>query len=240
VDHSKIIFTGESGLLGTAFKKVAPDLTYPALEEFDILRYDQMKEYVQAQGFGQLVHAAAFTSPPLIDKDPIMALEVNIVGTANIVKLCAEFGARLIYICTDYVFNGDKGNYKEGDPVFPVNKYAWSKLGGECAVRLYDKSLVIRTTFGPDVFPYEKAFVDQWTSREGVSIIARKISKLIDNDLLGVVHVCGERKTVFEYATGLDASRDVGELSVNDVNFDVPCDTSLDCTKYNELIGKEQ
>ncbi len=240
MDHSKVIFTGECGLLGTAFKKVAPDLTYPLLEEFDILKYDQMKQYVQAHPFELMIHAAAFTSPPQIDKDPMTALDVNIIGTANIVKLCAEFNARLIYICTDYVFKGDKGNYKEDDPVFPVNKYAWSKLGGECAVRLYDKSLIVRTTFGPDVFPYEKAFVDQWTSRESVSTIARKISKLIDTDILGVIHVYGERKTVFEFARSLNPSKEIGELSVNDVNFVVPRDTSLNCDRYNELIGKEQ
>ena len=239
MDHSKVIFTGESGLLGSAFKTIMPDLTYPSLDEFDILRYDQMETYVRERDFEQLVHAAAFTSPPLIDKDPMTALDVNIVGTANVVKLCAAFDARLIYICTDYVFKGDKGNYTEDEPVLPVNKYAWSKLGGECAVRLYDKSLVIRTTFGPDVFPYEKAFVDQWTSREGVSVIARKISKLIDKDIFGVIHVCGERKTVFEYAKSLDASRDIGTLSVHDVNFDVPSDTSLNCDKYNALISGE-
>jgi len=239
MDHSRVILTGGSGLLGSAFKKTLPDITYPSSEEFNVLRYDQMEEYVQAHGFEQLVHAAAFTSPPLIDKDPMTAVDVNIVGTANIVKLCAKFGARLLYICTDYVFKGDKGNYKEDDPVLPVNKYAWSKLGGECAVRMYDKSLVIRTTFGPDVFPYEKAFIDQWTSRESVSVIAWKISKLIDEDILGVIHVGGERKTVFEYAKNLDESRDIGELSVNDVNFDVPFDTSLKCDKYNALTGGE-
>jgi dTDP-4-dehydrorhamnose reductase len=237
VDHSKVIFTGESGLLGTAFKKIMPDLTYPTLEEFDILQYKQMEEYANAHEFEQLVHAAAFTSPPQIEKYPMTAMDVNIVGTANIVKLCAKFNARLIYICTDYVFKGDKGNYKEDDPVHPINKYGWSKLGGECAVRLYDKSLVIRTTFGPDVFPYEKAFVDQWTSRENVSIIAGKIGKLVDMEVLGVVHVCGERKTVFEYAKNLDESRDIGELSVDDVNFDIPFDTSLNCDKYDGLIG---
>ena len=240
MDHSKVIFTGESGLFGSTFKKIVPDINYPSLEEFDITKYDQMKKYVQAHGFEQVIHAAAFTSPPLIDKDPLMALEINIVGTANIARLCAEFGARLIYLCTDYIFEGNEGNYKEDAPMLPVNKYAWSKLGGECAVRMYDKSLIIRTTFGPDVFPFEKAFVDQWTSRESVSIIAGKISKLIDKDIVGVIHVGGERKTVFEYAKSLDESRDIGRLSINDVNFDVPVDTSLNCDKYNELIGTEQ
>jgi dTDP-4-dehydrorhamnose reductase len=163
---------------------------------------------------------------------------VNIVGTSNVVKLCLEFGMRMIYISTDYVFKGDQGNYKETDSVYPVNKYAWSKLGGECAVRLYDKALIVRTTFGPNVFPYEKAFVDQWTSRESVTTIAQKISALIDKDITGVVHVGGPRRTVFEYAQSLNPGKEIGPLSIHDVGFAVPTDTSLNCEKYSELTGK--
>ncbi len=234
-NQQKTIFTGGSGLLGTAFRKLLPEIDYPTSAEFNITDYEQMKAYVGPDGFDLMIHCAAFTSPPQIDKDPAKAIEVNIVGTSNIVKLCIEFDARLIYICTDYVFKGDKGNYKEDDSVYPVNKYAWSKLGGECAVRLYDKSLIIRTTFGPNVFPYEKAFVDQWTSRESVSVIAGKICKLIDKDITGVVHVGGPRRTVFEFAKSLDETRDIQELSVSDVNFVVPVDTSLNCDRYNEI-----
>ena len=121
-----------------------------------------------------VVHAAAFTSPPKVDKDPARALDVNIIGTANLVRLCMARGLRLIYISTDYVFRGDRGNYREDDSLYPVNKYAWSKLGGECAVRMYDNSLIVRTSFGPNVFPYEKAFADQWTSRESVERVRRE------------------------------------------------------------------
>jgi dTDP-4-dehydrorhamnose reductase len=198
-----------------------------------------MKKYVGSNGCDLIIHAAAFTSPPLVDKDPSKAIEVNIIGTSNVVKLCMEFGIRLIYISTDYVFKGDKGNYKETDPVYPVNKYAWSKLGGECAVRMYDKSLIIRTTFGPNVFPYQKAFVDQWTSRESVSVIAKKIAALLDKNITGTIHISGKRKTVYEYAKSLDAAKNIGELSINDVNFAVPKDTSLSCEKYNEIIREE-
>lgn len=236
-DKSKTIFTGGSGLLGSEFKKILPDIKYPSSKEFNVTDYAQMRGYLEPNGCDLIIHAAAFTSPPLIDKDPLKAIEVNVIGTSNIVKLCSEFEARLIYISTDYVFKGDKGNYKEDDPVYPVNKYAWSKLGGECAARMYDKSLIIRTTFGPDVFPYNKAFVDQWTSRESVSAIAKKISKLIDKNITGVIHVGGKRKTVFEYAKNLDESRDIGELSINDVSFAVPVDTSLNCEQYNKLAN---
>jgi len=234
---SKIIFAGGSGLLGSEFKKLLPNINYPSSKNFDVTRYEQIKQYAHVNGCDLIIHAAALTSPPLVDKDPVKAVDINIVGTSNVVKLCVEFNARLIYISTDYVFKGDKGDYKETDPVYPVNKYAWSKLGGECAVRMYDKSLIVRTTFGPNVFPYEKAFIDQWTSRESVSVIAEKISQLIEKDITGVIHIGGKRKTVFEYATSLDATRDIGKLSKNDVAFDVPVDTSLNCDKYNELIG---
>lgn len=235
IDGSKIIFTGGSGLLGSEFRKLRPDIQYPSSAEFNITDYEQMREYAESNGCELLIHAAAFTSPPQVDKEPLKAVRVNIAGTCNVVELCIEFGARLIYISTDYVFEGRKGNYKEGDPVCPVNKYAWSKLGGECAVRMYDNSLIVRTTFGPNVFPYEKAFVDQWTSRESVSVIAEKISNLVDKDITGVIHVGGSRKTVFEYAKSLDKAREIGELSIKDVPFRVPVDTSLDCSRYRQV-----
>ena len=237
-NKSQAIFTGGSGLLGSEFRRILPDVNYPSSKEFNVTKYNQMKKYLESNGCELIIHAAAFTSPPLIDKDPLKALETNIVGTSNVVKLCMEFDARLIYISTDYVFNGDKGNYQETDPVYPVNKYAWSKLGGECVVRMYDKSLIIRTTFGPNVFPYEKAFTDQWTSRESVSVIVEKISRLIDKKLTGVIHVGGKRKTVFEYAKSLDETKGMEKLSINDVPFDVPVDTSLNCDKYEEIIKR--
>lgn len=238
-NKSRIIFTGGSGLLGSEFRKIRPDIDYPSSKEFNVTNYEQMKKYVESNGCDLIIHAAAFTSPPLIEKDPLKALEANIVGTSNIVKLCMEFSIRLIYISTDYVFKGDKGNYKETDPVYPVNKYAWSKLGGECAVRMYDRSLIIRTTFGPNVFPYPKAFVDQWTSRESVSAVAKKIASLLDKDITGTIHIGGKRKTVYEYAKSLDAAKNIDELSINDVNFAVPKDTSLNCERYNEITQEE-
>lgn len=239
LDQKKILFTGGSGLLGVEFKKNLPDIHYPSKTEFDITNFDQMDQYLGNGNWSMIVHAGAFTSPPRIDQNPLLAIDVNIIGTSNVVKLCMKYGLKLIYLCTDYVFKGDKGHYKEDDPVFPVNKYAWSKLGGECAVRMYDNSIIIRTTFGPNVFPFEKAFVDQWTSRESVSTMAQMIAELFDSDFKGTVHVGGKRKSVFEYAKGLDPKKEVKELSVNEINFKVPADTSMDCTLYNSLVNKK-
>jgi dTDP-4-dehydrorhamnose reductase len=240
IKRKNIIFTGGSGLLGSEFKKLLPYIQYPSSNEFNIVNYKQMEDYILSGDYKLIIHAAAFTSPPKVDQDPLKALETNIIGTANVVKLCMKYCIKLIYISTDYVFKGDKGNYSEEDPVYPVNKYAWSKLGGECAVRLYDNSLIIRTSFGPNVFPYDKAFVDQWTSRESVSIIAGKIVKLIEKDVKGIVHIGGKRKTVYEYAKSLDESRDIKMISIKDVNFKVPEDTSLNCEKYLRIINNKE
>lgn len=233
-----ILVTGGSGLLGGALRQLMPAARFPSSGEFNVLDREQMRNYVAADPPATLLHAAAKTSPPDIEREPVAALEANIVGTANVVRLCQELDCRLVYVSTDYVFPGDTGGYREEDPVRPVNKYAWSKLGGECAVRLWDKSLIVRTTFGPDVFPYPKAFVDQWTSREPVSAIARKIALLARRpEVTGTIHVGGPRRTVFEYARSLDPDQEIGELSADDVGFPVPRDTSLECERFERLFA---
>lgn len=239
LDQKKVLFTGGGGLLGSEFKKILPDIYYATRQDFNVTDYGQMDDFLAKGSWSMIVHAAAFTSPPKIDKDPLLAIDANIIGTANVVKLCMKYGIKLVYICTDYVFKGDRGMYREDDPVYPVNKYAWSKLGGECAVRMYDNSIIIRTTFGPNVFPYEKAFVDQWTSRESVSRTARMIAELLDKDFTGTVHVGGKRKSVFEYAKSLDPGKDIKELSIQEINFKVPADTSMNCELYHSLVEKK-
>ncbi len=236
IKQENILFTGGSGLLGAAFKKIAPAMLYPPHDEFEVVLYEKMRRYVKRNSIRACIHAAAFTSPPEIDTDPVKALMVNIVGTSLITRLCMEESIKLIYISTDYVFRGTQGNYKEDDDMHPVNKYAWSKLGGECAVRLYDNSLIIRTSFGPDIFPYDKAFIDQWTSREPVSVIAKKIYAAVKHDMRGVIHIGGPRRTVFEYANSLRA-KDLKELSRSDVSFAVPADTSLDSSLFDSAAG---
>ncbi|MFX1384044.1 MAG: SDR family oxidoreductase [Promethearchaeota archaeon] len=236
IEQSKILFTGGSGLLGGEIKKLLPDVNYPSSSEFNVINFNQMDDYLKNLDITLIIHAAAFTSPPRIDQNPEKAIDVNIIGTSNIVKLCTKYNLKLIYFCTDYVFKGDKGNYTEEDPMFPVNKYAWSKLGGECAVRLYDKSIIIRTSFGPNEFPFPKAFVDQWTSRESVSVIAKKLVDLLEKDFIGVLHIGGKRRTVYEYAKELEKEKEILELRRDKVDFNVPFDTSLNCEKYNKLM----
>ena len=238
MSSSAILVTGGSGLLGRHLKPLLPNALFPAHSEFELTDTVGMADYLDNKNVSTVLHGAAFTSPPKINESPKLALDVNVVGTANLVRACMERNIRILYVSTDYVFKGDGGMYKEDDPVFPANKYAWSKLGGECAVRLYDNSLVIRTSFGPTTFPYEKAFVDQWTSRLSVDVLAEKLVKLLQSDLTGTVHVGGKRQTVMEYAKSVSPEKEIGTLSLKDVSFSAPVDTSLDTSRYDAIIGE--
>ncbi|HEY9165190.1 MAG TPA: sugar nucleotide-binding protein [Candidatus Kryptonia bacterium] len=237
-DDEKVLFTGGGGLLGREFQKILPGALYPSKREFDVTDPDRMETYVAGRKIGTILHAAAFTSPPKVDQNPVLAIDANIIGTSNIVKLCVKHSFRLVYVSTDYVFRGDSGDYNEEDALHPVNKYAWSKLGGECAVRMYEKSVIVRTSFGPNEFPYDKAFVNQWTSRESVSVVARMILKVVESDFQGTLHVGGDRKTVYEYAVSLSPDKKIGKLSTDEVKFLVPKDTSLNTSLYKTLFGK--
>ncbi len=235
-DKKKTLLTGGSGLLGSVLRQLKPDLLAPSEDEFDILKPEDMRPYFQTYLIETVIHAAAFTSPPLVNQQPLLAMKTNITGTANMVDLCGDFGSRLVYISTDYVFKGDRGQYREDDELLPQNLYAWSKLGGECVVRMYDKALIIRTSFCEPVFPYEKAFVDQYTSRDSVEVVAPIILELAaSGGPTGIVHVGTERKTVKELAHKL-GKREVGNLRRDEVSFSVPYDTSFDLSKLKSIM----
>ena len=238
MDFSKVLLTGATGLLGRHLMPLIPQAYFPRRGEFDVTDRAKMVTYLDGKTVSTILHAAAFTSPPKINDNPKLALDVNIVGTANLVRVCMERNIKLLYVSTDYVFKGDSGMYKEDDPVLPINKYAWSKLGGECAVRMYDNSLIIRTSFGDTVFPYERAFVDQWTSRLRVDVLAMKLVELLKSDLTGTIHVGGKRQTVMDYARSVSPDKAIGNLSLKDVTFAAPKDTSLDTSRYDLEFGE--
>lgn len=236
MNEENLIVTGGSGILGTELKKILQKANFPSHEDFDITKINVMEKYLNSKDIKCIIHCAAITNLQEIRKDSKNALETNIIGTGNIVKICMDKNIKLIYISTDYVFKGDKGNYKEDDELLPINKYAWSKLGGECAVKLYDNSLIIRTSFGKDPFPYENAFNDQLTIREHVRETAKKIKLLINKEIKGIIHIGGSKKTVYDYAKEISPEKKIGKISIFDIELKIPKDTSLNLEKYNSLV----
>ena len=233
-----ILITGAAGKLGKAVLALIPEAIGATRAEFDIANASEINSFLdQHTSVTTILHCAAMISPPKINEDIAQAIQSNIIGTSLLSAACFKRNIRLVYISTDYVFAGDKGEYIEGAELLPQNKYAWSKLGGECAVQMLNSWVIIRLSFGPDEFPYKAAFTDQFTSRESASVIAEKIKNIVLSNYNGVIHIGGTRKSVYEYALSLGAEN-IDKISIKDMSVKMPVDTSLDCAVYDSLFNK--
>ena len=94
------------------------------------------------------------------EKNITKSINLNIIGTGNLVSACAAYKIKMIYLSTSYIYPGTKGNYKENDPLLPWNNYGWSKLGGECSVQMYKNSLILRACMTQKPFVHKKAFAN--------------------------------------------------------------------------------
>ena len=104
-----------------------------------------IEKYIKNHKPTMIVHCAALSRPMEIHDSHISkSISTNIIGTCNLVNASEKRGIKLIYFSTNYVYPGIKGNYSENNDLFPINNYAWSKLGGECAVQMYKNSLILR------------------------------------------------------------------------------------------------
>jgi dTDP-4-dehydrorhamnose reductase len=239
IKNEDILITGGSGLLGSELRRLLPNAKHPTSKELDVSYRESVFNYFRHVRPKFVIHCAGFMPANKSETNPEESLAINITGTCLITFECMVFDTPIIYISSDYVFKGDKGNYKETDELLPINKYAWSKLGGECAVRMYDKGLIVRTSFGPPEFPHPTAFTDQWHTRQPVNIIAKKIVSLIGKEVYGVIHLGGGRQSDYEYATRLSPNKKIEQALRNKPGYTRPKDTSLNTNKYQSLIDYE-
>ena len=164
------------------------------------------------------------------------ALLNNIIGVSNLVR--DYWKIPIVYISTGYVYKGNKRYNKEDDGLYPCNRYAWSKLGGECVVRMLpeDSYLIVRCEFSQRPWHTNYGFIDQHTSREEVSIIAEKIFKLIALGARGTFNIGGKRKSVWQYAQSI-ADTKIFKCKVKDyATVPLPKDSSLNTSKYDKFM----
>ena len=197
----KIVITGGHGRFAQILKRDNKKLNilYPNKKELNILDADSIKRYLKKNKPQYLIHAAALSRPMNIhDKQISKSIDLNIIGTSNIVKICSDFKIKLIYFSTGYVYEGRVGNYKETDPVLPVNNYAWSKLGGECAVAMYKHSLILRITMCEKPFLHEYAFHDINANFIFHEEVVKIIPKILDKT--GVLNIGGKIQSIYSFA----------------------------------------
>lgn len=226
----RVAVLGGGGLLAKELHKVNPDFTLFTKEDVDV-RYPNT--FKRLDLYDTIIHTAAIIDNTKVFGGESEFIETNIVGTANISNYSLRMNKRLIYISTDYVYDGN-GNHTENDSVHPYNLYAWSKLGGECSVRFVPDHVIIRTSFGTTEFPYESGFDNLFTSKDYVDVIAPLIVDVVnDHEFRGVINVGTDRKSVYEYA--IKRNPDVKKGSLKN-----PIDFSLDTTKLQRLNEKKK
>ena len=133
-----------------------------------------------------------------LDKNISESISLNIIGTSNLVNICSKLNIKVIYFSTSYVYPGDKGDYKEDDPVLPWNNYAWSKLGGECAVQMYKNSLILRVCMTEKPFIHKKAFANVKLNFIFHDEMAKILVKILSKK--GTINIGGPSRTVYNFA----------------------------------------
>ena len=197
----KIVITGGDGRFAKVLKKNNKKLNifYPNKKELDILDVKSLEKYLKKYKPKYVIHAAALSRPMDIhDKLISKSINLNIIGTANIVKVCSQLKIKLIYFSTGYVYEGKIGNYKETDPLLPFNNYAWSKLGGECAVAMYKNSLILRITMCEKPFLHKYAFHDIEANFIFHEEVVKIIPKILDKT--GIINVGGKIQSIYSFA----------------------------------------
>jgi dTDP-4-dehydrorhamnose reductase len=235
----KIVFTGGSGRFGKIFRNIntKDKIYFPKKQELNVENFKSIKMYLNKVNPTYLIHAAALSRPMEIHKKMISkSIDINIIGTANIVKACEEKNIKLIYFSTNYVYPGKKGDYEETDPVLPINKYAISKLGGECSVQMYSNSLILRICMTQEPFIHKKAFYDVEMNFMFHTSLAQNLLKLIDKK--GIINVGGDKKTVFNFAK--EFNKNIDKISAKKMfGKNYPLKQSMKTDLYKKAIKQQ-
>lgn len=213
-DSPTILLTGAGGQLGTDILLARPDVHGFTREQLDITDGDAVQDVVETVMPAVIIHAAAWTAVDDCESDPERAMMINGGGTANVVAAAQVVGARVIYVSTDYVFDGTKSEpYVETDSPAPASVYGRSKLAGEGHVlAMGDRGMIVRTSWvcgahGSNMvktilraaakFPTLRFVDDQigkptFTADLAGALLGLADRFVVDSQLAGVFHVTNE------------------------------------------------
>ena len=232
----KILFTGGSGKFGKIFKKFNSERTniyYPSSNVFDITNLKKMENFIKKIKPRIIIHTAAISRPMEIHEKKIeKSINTNIIGTSNIVNLCHKYKIKLIYFSTNYVYPPKKGNYKEHHPLLPFNNYAWSKLGGECAVQMLKNSLILRICMTEKPFAYKYAYSNLKTNFMYHEDLAKIFFKLINKK--GIINIGGSVQSVYDFAKGNNKEIKKKFMKTNKNNL--PLNSTMNIGKFKKIL----
>ena len=232
---SKILVTGGDGIFSSVLKKKnkSLNLIFKSKKECNILKIKSIENCVKKIKPNIIIHTAGLSRPMKIHNNNISkSIDLNIIGTANIVKICEKYNIKLIYFSTGYVYEGKKGNYTEQDAVKPFNNYALSKLGGECSVSMYKNSLILRITMTKKPFLHNKAFTNIKSNFMFHEDLVKILPKLINHK--GILNVGGKSQSIYSFAKKNNPK--VKKIKANK-KINLPSNQTMNLSKLKKIIG---
>ena len=230
----KILVTGGNGRFAKILKKNNNklNLVFVSRKECNILDIKSIQKIFKKIKPSIILHCAGLSRPMQThEKNISKSIDLNIIGTANITKVCEKNNIKLVYFSTGYVYEGTRGNYSETDPVKPFNNYGLSKLGGECAVSMYKNSLILRITMTEKPFLYKKAFSNLKTNYMFHEDLVKMLPKLINRK--GIINVGGKTQSVYSFAKSQDKT--IKKIKAKKNNL-MPLNQTMNLTKLKKLL----
>lgn len=216
----------------------------PAIEELDITKPVIVNRFLMQHKIDAVIHCAAMARMSECEQDPVKAIKTNIIGTANLVNAVLKKQAkvrisiRFIYISTDGVYPGTKGNYSEKIATIPYNKYGWTKLGGECAVRLLENFCIIRTSFfDPGKIKFNCSARDIYSSRLPIDCLAKEVLLMLDSGFIGAINIGDKRKSDYQrYKKFKPELKLCNRRAIfKNINFAIARDSSLNSKLWKKI-----
>lgn len=249
----RTLVTGAAGMLGIdllarlgeSHDPVGVDLMHRAAahaevtailqEEFDILDEARTRSRIAELKPAWVVHCAAYTNVDGCEKEPEKAYSVNAEGAKNVAKACWGAGAKMLYVGTDYVYDGSKAEpYVETDPVGPLNVYGETKLAGEREVlSVLPDALIVRTSwlFGHNGPNFVEAILNQVGKKDALDVVADQtgsptytvdladaLVRLMETGASGLYHVSNEGTCSWHgFAVKILEEAGAGGITVNPI-----------------------
>ena len=229
-----IIVSGGDGRFSKILKQKNKKLNLKFLskKQLDILSLKSIDKCFLKYKPNIIFHTAGLSRPmKQHDKDIKRSIDLNIIGTANIVKFCSKYKVKLIYFSTGYVYDGIKGNHKEIDPVKPINNYGLSKLGGECSVLMYKNSLVLRLTMTEKPFAYNKAYSNLYSNYMFHEELVDILPKIINEK--GIINIGGKKQSIFSFAKKYN--KKVIKVKLNK-KLNIPLNQTMSLKRLKKLL----
>lgn len=204
----RVLVTGGDGQLGRAIEMVFPkkETFFVTKSDFDITDREKTLYFINTIRPEVVIHTAAYTDVDGCERNKKLAQAVNVGGTKNIAFACQKIDANLVYISTDYVFDGKKKNpYTEADRPNPLSFYGKTKLYGEEIAKTSPKYLIIRTAW---LFGEGKNFV------KTILQIARQKSeiKVVADQIGSPTYALDLAKAIYKLVYGLRIMNQQSEI----------------------------